>query len=389
MVYVDNDHHFILTGSYDTSIRKWNTETGHCEAVYANYHSDTVTCIDVDYGSNLMVTGGKDKKVTVWRLGEVPLNGRVGSSRTRFRRQFQLDAAVTTLKLFCAEAKVAVAGTHSGTISLLSVETGAVLRSFPKTHLGPVTGLAIDANFIASSGMDRFVYIRHANSPNNEPAMNMRHTCEVLCLKMLAHRIVTGAKDGKVRIWSMSNGECIKIFRGNSYCDPVIGLSFRDSKGLCINTSTSMHTLFYDTEPINVEFLVKKDEKEERKTNAFMGLRDLDAGASTVQKLTSRKPRRRSSSTGSFSGSWRTPAKLAEQHARVEEQHAAGGRRPSKSSSGGKLPQNAGPPTRSFRNSEIWGVGEDFKDLALTATLPNVQRSLRRGSKSHSKIISM
>jgi hypothetical protein len=79
------------------------------------------------------------------------------------------------------------------------------------------------------------------------PLIFMRHTTEVLCLQKQEERMVTGSQDGKVRIWSVTTGTCIRIFRGNSKCDPIVGITFLNGDSMCVNTLTSMHVFWFDT----------------------------------------------------------------------------------------------------------------------------------------------
>ena len=47
---------------------------------------------------------------------------------------------------------------------------------------------------------------------------------EVLCLGMMYLRLVTGCEDGKIRIWNMLSGDCLRVMRGNSRSDPINAL---------------------------------------------------------------------------------------------------------------------------------------------------------------------
>jgi len=38
-------------------------------------------------------------------------------------------------------------------------------------------------------------------------------------------RILTGCADGKIRIWSVLTGQCLRVMRGNSISDPVTSLT--------------------------------------------------------------------------------------------------------------------------------------------------------------------
>lgn len=46
----------------------------------------------------------------------------------------------------------------------------------------------------------------------------------MLCLEFMYLRVITGAEDGRVRIWNIMNGQCCRIMRGNSLSDAVLGL---------------------------------------------------------------------------------------------------------------------------------------------------------------------
>ncbi len=64
-------------------------------------------------------------------------------------------------------------------------------------------------------------------------------------------RAITGSADGKIRIWNILNGECIRVVRGNSKCDPVLSLSIVDNR-LLINTDNNV--LLMEFERIQYEY---------------------------------------------------------------------------------------------------------------------------------------
>lgn len=43
-------------------------------------------------------------------------------------------------------------------------------------------------------------------------------------MEFLYLRVLTGAEDGRVRIWNVVTGQCCRIMRGNSQSDPVLGI---------------------------------------------------------------------------------------------------------------------------------------------------------------------
>jgi hypothetical protein len=73
----------------------------------------------------------------------------------------------------------------------------------------------------------------------------------VLCLEYQYLRAITGAADGKIRIWNILNGACIRVMRGNSQCDPVLSLNTVDNR-LVINTDNNI--LLMEFEKIQYEY---------------------------------------------------------------------------------------------------------------------------------------
>ena len=53
---------------------------------------------------------------------------------------------------------------------------------------------------------------------------------EVLCVEFMYLRVITGSADGKMRIWNMLSGECLRIMRGNSRSDPILNLIAIDNR---------------------------------------------------------------------------------------------------------------------------------------------------------------
>lgn len=66
----------------------------------------------------------------------------------------------------------------------------------------------------------------------------------MLCLEYLYLRAITGSADGKLRIWNILNGECLRVVRGNSQCDAIKSLSLTNTAGgpsrLLINTDNAI-----------------------------------------------------------------------------------------------------------------------------------------------------
>ena len=61
-----DDAQWIVTGSYDKSVRIWDTESGVCQLMLEG-HIDWVRAVDVNRTQSFLVTAGDDGYVTVWK----------------------------------------------------------------------------------------------------------------------------------------------------------------------------------------------------------------------------------------------------------------------------------------------------------------------------------
>lgn len=84
------------------------------------------------------------------------------------------------------------------------------------------------------------------------------------CVEFQYLRAITGCSDGKVRIWNILNGECIRVVRGNSQCDAILSLCIVDNR-ILINTENNI--LLMEFEKIIYEYnstssLLTEEQKE-------------------------------------------------------------------------------------------------------------------------------
>lgn len=62
------------------------------------------------------------------------------------------------------------------------------------------------------------------------------------CVEFQYLRAITGCADGKIRIWNIITGDCVRLIRGNSRSDPILSMCIVGQRWL-INTENSI-TLF-------------------------------------------------------------------------------------------------------------------------------------------------
>lgn len=81
-------------------------------------------------------------------------------------------------------------------------------------------------------------------------------------------RLVTGSSDGKIRIWNILNGECLRVVRGNSQCDAIRSMSLTsDARRLLVNTENAILLMEFEKVDFNYStspYLNSRSTKSER-----------------------------------------------------------------------------------------------------------------------------
>ena len=248
----------LLTGSYDTSVRLWDEETGHCARILRG-HASTVLSAAVCQVSLVAVTADKSGRVCLWDLQR--------EKKTSAAANLALDAAVGALAsgggtpgapapgLFlagCHNGQLLLLGTHrrrrrhgdgSSTSTSTSTSAGtsagaAPARASPpstsavrlsvllkrKAHKGGVRAVDMDAHFLVSAGEDHmaclwpYAVAKAASSTPSasvpeRPMSTFTHVSEVTAVRIHGVRVLTGAADGRLRIWQALTGECLRVLR--------------------------------------------------------------------------------------------------------------------------------------------------------------------------------
>ncbi|CAF4209340.1 unnamed protein product [Rotaria sp. Silwood2] len=234
----------IFTGSYDLTVRCWNIETGRCTKLYHG-HERTVTCLAVFL--DLIAAGGNDNLCLIWRY-----------KHNRPWRIFKHKHPVSAVAI---SDDTTLSGDIQGKIKVWHNLSGALIKSIK--HRLAITDVKFDKWHIASSSHDNYASVWTAQGPLNKPLCTFRHPKEVLCIEFLYLRILTGCADGKIRIWSVLSGFCLRVMRGNSVSDPVTSLTATSNR-ILVNTQSSL--LLMNFEPVKFDYTLEDDAAPVTKT---------------------------------------------------------------------------------------------------------------------------
>ncbi|EDV27374.1 uncharacterized protein TRIADDRAFT_52993 [Trichoplax adhaerens] len=232
-LYMCEKEGYILSGSYDTTIRCWSLATGTFLKIFRG-HQGTITCLDLH--NNIPVSGARDKQVKVWNI----FTGRC-------RRTFKHRHVISDVKIFDDTVASCCEG---GRVKVWDVIKGKLIKSL-KGHVGPVNCIKLDKYHLVSGGSDGYAFLWSAIGNYKGCLGAFRHPNAVTSVDFHYCRIITGSEDGKIRIWSIINGDCLRVMRGNSRSDPIFNLFAQDNR---LITSTMRNVFNYTFEPVDWDY---------------------------------------------------------------------------------------------------------------------------------------
>nr|CAB3245389.1 F-box/WD repeat-containing protein 10-like [Phallusia mammillata] len=180
----------------------------------------------MDFSGTLLVSGSKDGLVKLW-------NTCTGKCVCTFRHAKHIG--VNCVKL---SNSVAVSSCDKGVIKVWCCKARK-LKKVLLGHHGSVNDLCMDDFFIISGSNDGFVMSWTKETDYKNHVKSFRHPKGVFCVQLLYLRVVSGCMDGKVRVFNLISGECLRVIRGNSNCDPILSLKASTHR-LIVNTASSL-----------------------------------------------------------------------------------------------------------------------------------------------------
>ncbi|XP_036624704.1 CMT1A duplicated region transcript 1 protein [Trichosurus vulpecula] len=248
---------FVLSGSYDLSIRYWNIESGICTKIF-NGHTGTITCLDLH--ENKLVSGSKDCQVKVWDM-----------NTGRCLKTFKHKDPVMTAKISSTHI---VSGCEQGLVKVWHLASATLVKTL-NGHEGPVNCLCFDEWHLLTGSNDGFVMGWSMVGKYERCLMAFKHPREVLCVAFLYLRVISGCADGKIRIYNFLNGTCLKVMKANGRGDPVLSF-FIEGNRMVINTESNIVMFEFDevkwqyysdkNKPLTKKPKEKEKEKEKEDT---------------------------------------------------------------------------------------------------------------------------
>nr|XP_033816684.1 CMT1A duplicated region transcript 1 protein [Geotrypetes seraphini] len=240
-IFLCEEKGFVLSGSFDLSIRYWNLHTGACVKIFYG-HTGTITCLDLHMDK--LVSGAKDCKVKVWLLDS-----------KMCIRTFKHQSVILCVKI---KEEYVISGCMEGLVKVWHIGSATLIKTL-EGHQGPIKCLSFDNWHLVSGSSDGYAMAWSMMGPYKRCLMTFRHPKEVLCLEFLYLRVITGCRDGKIRIFNFLNGDCLRVMRANSRADPVASFCITGNR-MVINVLTSV--LIYQFEEVEWDYTIEAERVE-------------------------------------------------------------------------------------------------------------------------------
>ncbi|NXE51386.1 FBW10 protein, partial [Casuarius casuarius] len=237
-LYLNEKEGFVLSASFDLSIRCWDINSGACTKIF-NGHSGTITCLDLY--KDKFVSGAKDGMVKVWDL----------ESR-KCLKTLKHNNTICVVKM---DATHIVSGCDKGLVKVWYADTGALIKVL-EGHQGPVKCLSFDQWHLVTGSTDGYALAWSMLGNHKRCLTAFRHPKGVLFLEFLYLRVISGCADGKIRIFNYLSGSCLKVMRANSRGDPISSFCVAENR-MVINALSCL--LMFQFEDVKWNYMLKTD----------------------------------------------------------------------------------------------------------------------------------
>lgn len=220
------DLRFAFVGSRDGMLRLWDVQSGKC-LVAVEGHESAVRCVDVSADGRFALSGGADEVVGFWDLAEGRCLGRAAIPLPEGR---PTPGAIRQVRL-SGDASLALCATSYGTIFSWEFHSGKGRTALkgPDEH-GRTLVVSDDARWaLASGGMggteNATVRLWDLSDGRLRHVLRGSGFSEPKGFSPDGTSAVTSGTDGKIHIWDIGSGTCVRTLSGHSTTASAVSLS--------------------------------------------------------------------------------------------------------------------------------------------------------------------
>ncbi|XP_007462734.1 PREDICTED: F-box/WD repeat-containing protein 10 [Lipotes vexillifer] len=253
-LFLCEEENFLLSGSYDLSIRYWDLNSGACIRIFSG-HQGTISCMDV--WKNKLASGARDCQVKEWDI-------ETGKCLKTFKHKHPILATRINDTYI-------VSSCEKGLVKVWHIITAQLVKTL-NGHEGAVKCLCFDQWHLLSGSADGLVMAWSMVGKYERCLMAFKHPKEVLHVALLFLRVISACADGKIRIYNFLNGNCLKVMKANGRGYPVLSFFIQGNR-MVINTESNV--LMFQFENIKWQNSLerakqkRKDKEDDREENSL------------------------------------------------------------------------------------------------------------------------
>ena len=187
----------LASGSRDTTIRLWNSNTGNLKRILRE-HTDEVLSVVFSPDGRTLASGSLDETIGLWN----PNNGNL-------KRTLRGHRGGVSSVVFSPDGQTLASGSWDGTIGLWNPNNGNLKRTL-RGHRGGVSSVVFspDGQTLASGSIDQTIYLWNPNNGRHIKTLT-GHTGEIprIMFSPDGRTLASGSRDQTVRLWNPNNGE--------------------------------------------------------------------------------------------------------------------------------------------------------------------------------------
>ncbi|PPQ90302.1 hypothetical protein CVT25_013271 [Psilocybe cyanescens] len=198
------DGKYIVSGSYDNTVRLWDAETGELVQPPLEGHENSVLSVAFSPDGKLIVSGSHDKTIRLWdattgELVQPPFEGH--------------DSLVTSVA-FSPDGKHITSGSYDKTIQLWNAKTAKLVHPPFEGHDAPVLCVAFspDGKYIVSGSHDKTIRLWNAKTGElvQPPLEGHNRLVHSVAFSPDSKHIVSGSEDNTIRLWDVETGKLVQ-----------------------------------------------------------------------------------------------------------------------------------------------------------------------------------
>jgi WD40 repeat protein len=236
-VALSYDSKLVASGSWDDTVKLWDTATGKCQRTFKGHKND-INSVAFSHNSKLIASASDDKSIKIWDTA-------TGKCQWTFKGHTDWVSSVA----FSHNSKLVASGAKDYNIKLWDITTGKCRQTL-KGHSIWINSVAFSYNskLIASGSDDGSIKIWDTTTGKCRKTLEDHMSTGCINSVAFSHDsklIVSGLSTQILKLWDIAMGKCQWIFKGHT--DWVSSVAFSHNSKVIASGSLDGTVKLWDT----------------------------------------------------------------------------------------------------------------------------------------------